>query len=256
MSTNSIPSPTQRVKRLRVFAGPNGSGKSSIFQLLAEHVRMGHAINADDLQRKLETSAGVTLQNFLPSLSGDDFASFYSAHPLREHYAAPYPFVALQDGRLTLSAACDHSPKLSFAIAILVDYLLIRLVEAGEDLAFEAVFSHPSEAALMRQARAAGYRVTLYYVCVASPEISKQRVALRVTQGGLGVPDADVVAQYERSLASLKESVSLSDRAYLFDNTYSGASLKLEIDQASSVLPHEPVLPEWLTRSLPALVQR
>lgn len=256
MSTNSIPSPTPRVKRLRVFAGPNGSGKTSIFQLLAEHVRMGHSVNADELLRNLETSAGVTLQHFLPSLSGEDFAAFYSGHPLHAHYGSPYPFVALQDGRLTLSPACDHSPKLSYATAILADYVLTRLIEAGEDLAFEEVFSQPSAISLMRQAKAAGYRVTLYYVCVASPEICKQRVALRVTQGGLGVPDAEVVGQYERSLALLKECVALSDRAYLFDNTHTGASLKLEIDQAATVLPHEPMLPEWMTLSLPALTPR
>ena len=222
MPTNVIPSPTKRIKRLRVFAGPNGSGKTTIFHLIAEHIRFGAYVNADELRRKLETSAGVTLPLFLPSLSGDEFKAFYSEHALRAQYDAPFPFVVRPDGRLTLSETCDRSPSLSYATAILADYLLTRLVAAGEDLTFEAVFAHPSELSLMRQAREAGYRVYLYYVGVASPEISKQRVALRVTQGGLGVPDAEVVEQYERSLALLKDAVALSDCAYLFDNTYSG----------------------------------
>ena len=68
--------------------------------------------------------------------------------------------------------------------------------------------------------------------------------------------DAVVVAEYERSLSLLKEAVALADRAYLFDNTYTGASLKLEVNQAKDVIAHEPVLPDWLTRNLPALVAK
>ncbi len=255
MSTNSIPSPTPRVKRLRVFAGPNGSGKSSVVQFSAENYRIGANINAEELQRKLETSAGVVLSAIHASLSGDDLKAFYGAHPLREQYGE-CPFVVLQDGRLTLPETCDHSARLSYAMAILADYLLTRLLEAGEDIAFEAVFPEPSELSLMRQAKAAGYQVYLYYVCVASPEICKQRVGLRVTQGGRGMPDALVVEQYERSLASLKEAVALSDQACLFDNTYTGASLKLEIRRGTEVVAHEPLLPDWITRSLPALVPK
>jgi predicted ABC-type ATPase len=249
-----MPLPTPRVKRLRVFAGPNGSGKSTIAQAVVERVPGGAFINADELQRRLALSAGVPLPSFLASLNSDDFTAFYNGHPLRAG-EEPFPFVARQDGRLTFSETCLQAAKRASATAVLADYLLARLVEAGEELAFEAVASHPSEVALMRQAREAGYRVTLYFVGVVSPEICKQRVALRVTQGGgLGVPDAEVVAQYERSLASLKEAVALSDRAYLFDNTYSGASLKLEIREAAEVLAHEPALPAWITCSLPALV--
>jgi len=246
----------KHIKHLRIFAGPNGSGKSSIFQLIAEHLHGGAYVNADDLQRNLETSEGVPLSLFLPSLSGDDFQTFYSEHPLCANGENPFPFAVHQDGRLTFSETCDHSQKLSYATAILADYLLNRLVEAGEDVAFEAVSAQPSELALMRHAKELGYRITLYYVCVATPEINKQRVALRVTQGGVGVPDDKVVEEYERSLSLLKEAVSIADRAYLFDNTYTGASLKLEVNQALDVIAHEPVLPDWLTRSLPALVPK
>ena len=243
-------------KNLHVFAGPNGSGKSSIFQLMAESFGMGAFISADELQRDLETSEGVALPLFLPSLSGDEFKAFYSQHPLGAQADAPFPFSVRQDGRLTFSEAYGRNPQRACATAVLVDYLLARLVEAGSDISFEAVSSQPSLLALMRQATSSGYRIHLYYVCVASPEVSKQRVALRVTQGGLGLPDQVVVEEYEQSLASLKDAIALSDRAFLFDNTYTGASLKLEISHASEVIPHEPVLPEWITRNLPALVSK
>jgi len=79
-------------------------------------------------------------------------------------------------------------------------------------------------------------------------------VALRVTQGGSSVPEDKIVERYQRSLSLLKDAVALSDRAYLFDNTYTGATLKLEINQASEVIAHETRLPDWITRSLPTLV--
>ena len=254
MSTHVIPSQAQHIKRLRVFSGPNGSGKSSVLEAITERFCAGVTVNADALQRKLELSAGVTLQSYLPSLTGEDFLAYYNGHPLRAHEGTPYPFVALEDGRLRLSEVGASSLKPSCAAAILADYLLTKLVEAGEDISFEAAFPHLSELDLMRRAKASGYRVYLYYICVASPEISKQRVALRVTQGGVGVPDAKVVEHYERSLASLKDAVALSDKAYLFDNTYSGASLKLEINRASEVIVHETRLPDWITRHVAALI--
>ncbi len=254
MSTNVTPSQTQRIKRLRVFSGPNGSGKSTILEAITERFCAGVAVNAEELQRQLELSAGVPLRRFLPSLTGEDFQTYCKVHPLRAHDEMPCPFVALEDGRVKLFETGCHSLKPSCAAAILADYLLTKLVEKGADISFEAAFPHLSELELMRRAKESGYRIYLYFVCVASAEISKQRVAFRVTQGGVGLTDAKVVEQYERSLASLKEAVSLSDKAYLFDNTYSGASLKLEINGASEVIAHETRLPDWITRNLTALI--
>ncbi len=256
MSTNATPSPAKHQKRLRILAGPNGSGKSSIFQSIAQNFRVGIPVQADALRSMLETGVGVTLPLVHPSLDGKDFEAFYSGHPLCARYAGPFPFALEQGGRLTLVEGCDRSPKLSYATVILADYLLTRLIEAGAEISFETALSHPSKLTLLRQAKEAGYAIYLYYVCVASPEVSKLRVALSVTQGGYAVPEAKIVERYGRSLALLKEAVALSDRAYLFDNTYSGASLKLEINRGAEVIPHEPVLPDWVTRSLPALVTR
>jgi len=246
----------KHTKHLRLFAGPNGSGKSSIYRLIAEHYRLGVHVCADELRSQLETGAGVTLSLFLPSLNGEDLETFFNGHTLHAQVEAPFPFVVGQGGCLTLAEGCDRSPKLAHAAAILADYVRTRLVEAGEDLSVETALSCPSDVSLLRQAKAAGYGIYLYYVCVASPEISKQRVILNQTQGGFAVPETEVVARYERSLALLKDAVALSDRTCLFDNTYSGASLKLEINQAKEVIAHEPVLPDWITRSLPALVAK
>jgi len=249
-----MPLPAGRAKRLRIFAGPNGSGKSTIHRLLATHYRVGMHVDVDKLLFKLVAPQGLSLQSFHASLDSGDFRTFYAQHPLRLLFGSDFPFIVSDEGNLTLTEAAKNAPTLAYALSALADYVRTRLIEASEDLSLETVLCHPSKLELIRKAKKNGYEVYLYYVCVASPIIGKQRIALRVYQGGLDVPEAKIAGRFDRSLALLKEAVALSDRAYLFDNTYSGASLKLEIHQGSKVTPHETQLPDWLTRSLPALV--
>jgi predicted ABC-type ATPase len=240
---------------LYLFAGPNGSGKTSIFRLLAAQYDIGPFISVDNLRARLAAPQGLSLHDFHASLTFVEFKDFYERHPLRLSFGDGFPFDLTEAGTLTLSqTAQPTSPLFSYAVAVLADYVRTRLVEASETVSFETVLSHPSKLAFIRQAKENGYRVYLFYVCVISPEVSKQRVALQVKQGGLAIPEHKIVERYGRSLALLREAVALSDRAYLFDNTYSGATLKLEIKQATEVIAHETQLPEWITRNLPALV--
>lgn len=46
-------------KRLRIFAGPNGSGKSTLFTTIAEQFRVGHFINADDIEKEIATKGFI-----------------------------------------------------------------------------------------------------------------------------------------------------------------------------------------------------
>jgi predicted ABC-type ATPase len=233
-----------------VFAGPNGSGKSSIFDLIQTQFGVGVYVNADALERQLATPEGVALASFHPSLRCDDFEAFYFTHPLHAQSRTHFPFTVGADGGTLTWSGGKAVLHRSYAAAILADYLRQRLVEAGVDVSFETVLSHPSKLDLMRQAKALGYRVYLYYVCVASPEISKQRVAIRVSQGGHAVPEDKIVERYYRSLGLLADAIACSDRAYLFDNTYAKASLKLEVTQGHDVVLHHSLLPEWIASNL------
>lgn len=249
-------SPAERIKRLHLFAGPDGSGKSSIYRAVMAQHTLGAYVNSDDLQLELVTPQGVLLRRFLPALDGRDLDAFYAQHPLplRLSFGDGSPYLVSADARVTLLLTARDSQSLACAAAVLADYLRARLIGAGVVFSSEAVLAQPAELTWVRQAKKKGYHISLYFVCVASPVICKQRVAVRVKHGGQGVPEAKVAEGYERSLALLKEAVALSDQAYLFDNTYSGAALKLEIRRASDVIAHEPQLPEWITRNLPPLV--
>ena len=53
----------------------------------------------------------------------------------------------------------------------------------------ETVFSHPSKLDLITQAKALGYRVMMFHISVAHPDLSVAGVGERVTEGGHPVPE-------------------------------------------------------------------
>lgn len=90
---------------------------------------------------------------------------------------------------------------------------------AKEDIIYETVFSHPSKLELIRQARAIGYFVRLFFICTDSPRINVSRVAKRFASGGHDVPGDKVTNRYHRSLRYGAQAMRLVQRGYLFDNS-------------------------------------
>jgi predicted ABC-type ATPase len=63
-----------------------------------------------------------------------------------------------------------------------------KLVAAGKSFAFETTCAGHRQAKLLRMCRATGYRVTLIYLWLPSPEVAVARVAQRVAHGGHPIP--------------------------------------------------------------------
>ena len=91
------------------------------------------------------------------------------------------------------------------------------LIRERRSFVAESVFSHPSKLDLVRDLRAAGYRVHLVYVHVPLP-LARRRVATRVALGGHDVPREKIRARYPRLIANLLRAIPLVERAYLYDN--------------------------------------
>lgn len=73
---------------------------------------------------------------------------------------------------------------------------------------FETVFSDPvgDKLTYLKETAKAGYAVILCFIGISGPEVSEQRVAMRVSQGGHDVPTAKLTAHLRRCL--LRASVS------------------------------------------------
>ena len=94
------------------------------------------------------------------------------------------------------------------------------LLEQGESFVFETVFSDPvgDKLAFLKDAVARGYTVVLCFIGISGPEVSEQRVAMRVSQGGHDVPPEKLVTRYPRTLTNLQGAIRQLPHVWIFDN--------------------------------------
>jgi predicted ABC-type ATPase len=122
---------------------------------------------------------------------------------------------------------------------------------ARRSLAIETTLSGSSTLRFMRRARGAGYKINLIYVGIDSPELSLERVRARVADGGHDVPVTAIARRHPDSLAKLPEALSLSDRAYVLDNSGRRRRLVM-IREAGRVRYLHPRAPGWFIQAAPA----
>lgn len=78
-----------------------------------------------------------------------------------------------------------------------------HLMTQGVDFAIETTLSTRSYVQTIRRAQKMGYAVSLYYFWIPSAEVSKERVAVRVSRGGHNSPPDVVERRYKRSISNL-----------------------------------------------------
>ena len=64
-----------------------------------------------------------------------------------------------------------------------------------------------------------GFYIVMNYIGVESPEIAKERIKIRVSKGGHGIPDTDVERRYYESLKNLQRVIDICDEINVYDNT-------------------------------------
>lgn len=94
-------------------------------------------------------------------------------------------------------------------------------------------------------AKARGFLVRLFYICVDTPEINIQRVRERVTRGGHDVPEADIRRRYDRSFSNAKKLVRVVDEALFYDNSGSESMFVLKVRQGR-IVAEAPEMPRWI----------
>lgn len=109
----------------------------------------------------------------------------------------------------------------AYAAADAAGELRRALVEQRESFAFETVFSDPAGDKLkfLVDAAAAGYTVVLCFIGLDDADLSEERVAMRVSQGGHDVPPEKLKARFPRTMANLKAAIAVLPLVYVFDNS-------------------------------------
>jgi predicted ABC-type ATPase len=92
-------------------------------------------------------------------------------------------------------------------------------INSNSDIAFETTFSGNTEINDILSAKAAGYKLILYYVTLRSVLDNIIRVEQRITNAGHDVETEDISRRYSKSKLNLEKYIGLFDKAYLFDNS-------------------------------------
>lgn len=238
-----------RPRRLRMIAGPNGSGKSSIIRNLAKERSpdgvfwLNHYLNADDVERSL-VSSGLDFSQF-----GLEITLAELSDALRKGKRIPddhsfYTAAQLKDAILYASKGNGY------LAASIIDFLREELMRRGSSFSYETVMSHRSKVDFFGRARMEGYKTYLYFVCTNSAELNVARVRSRVHSGGHAVPENKIRERYTRCLELVREAITHSYRAYLFDNSGPEPIWVAEFDPEGQceLKIEEDQLPQWFRK--------
>ena len=125
-----------------------------------------------------------------------------------------------------------------------------RLIRTGVSFAFESTLSGKAYLRYIRQARAAGYRIHIFYLWIPDPALAVARIRDRVEGGGHDVPEIDVRRRYGRTLQNFFHAYRpLADTVHFFNNSSEEPELVFEDGNGSTVVYDEDlyriVMTQW-----------
>jgi predicted ABC-type ATPase len=95
-----------------------------------------------------------------------------------------------------------------------------ELIQLNRSFGLESTLSGRSYFRLLRTCKKNGWRITLLFLWLPSPESAIKRVARRVREGGHGIPSATVRRRYYAGLRNLLNLyLPLADEAEIYDNS-------------------------------------
>jgi predicted ABC-type ATPase len=88
------------------------------------------------------------------------------------------------------------------------------------DFAFESTLSGLTYLSRLKRWKAAGYRIEIAFLRLASVQLALRRISARVKQGGHNVPRADVLRRYARGWENFETAYKpLADSWAVYDNS-------------------------------------
>jgi predicted ABC-type ATPase len=191
--------------------------------------------------RKSKSGLPLDRRPVMVALAGPNGAgktTFYHAH------LQPAGLRFVNTDLLARELNFDH-----YAAARLADAIRRQLVAQRESFVFETVFSDPigDKLTFLKNAVASGYNIVLCFIGISGPEVSDERVAMRVSQGGHDVPAEKLIARFPRTLANLKMAIRDLPHVWIFDNDDLRTPFRhvAVFENGRQVSLSEP-LPKWL----------
>jgi predicted ABC-type ATPase len=141
-----------------------------------------------------------------------------------------------------------------YKAADVADRLRRQLIEQRESFIFETVFSDPvgDKLAFLKEVELSGYTVALFFIGIGGPEVSYERVTMRVLKGGHDVPTDKLRERYPRVMKNLRRALVELSNVRVYDNGDLNHPYRLVaiLEDGQSIQLHAPT-PEWLRVLLP-----
>lgn len=144
--------------------------------------------------------------------------------------------------------AAEHWPDAqvehSYEAAQLAESERRTAMASGASFISETVFSHESKVALVSDASALGYLVTLH-VMLVPVELAVQRVTERIRRGGHAVPEQKIRDRYERLWPLIADAAKIADETFFLDNSSAKRPFRPAAVLAHGTRIGEPEWPSW-----------
>lgn len=100
----------------------------------------------------------------------------------------------------------------------------------------------------IEKAKEKGFYINLNYVGIDSPDLAKERVRKRVSEGGHGIPDKDIERRYYESLKNLSKVIPLCNEVNIYDNTEILKDIMYFTD--NELIWKRDIIPNWIKNEL------
>lgn len=111
--------------------------------------------------------------------------------------------------------------KVAFEAGRIMINRVNELLESGENFAFETTLSTRSYKQKIELAKQKGYTTTILFFWLTNIELAKERVRIRVSEGGHNIPVEVIKRRYLRGIQNLFQIyLPIVDGAAIFDNSY------------------------------------
>jgi predicted ABC-type ATPase len=110
--------------------------------------------------------------------------------------------------------------KVAFESGRIMLHRIADLLESNESFAFETTLSTRSYKQKVEEAKRRGYTVTLLFFWLQNVELAKERVKIRVSEGGHNIETNVIERRYLKGIKNLFDIyLSIVDGALIFDNS-------------------------------------
>ncbi|MBK8846823.1 MAG: zeta toxin family protein [Bacteroidetes bacterium] len=110
--------------------------------------------------------------------------------------------------------------KVAFEAGRIMLKRIDELLKSNENFAFETTLSTRSYKSKIREAKDKGYTITLLFFWLQNVELAKERVKIRVSEGGHNIESEIIERRYYRGIKNLFEIyLPIADGTLIFDNS-------------------------------------